>query len=66
MHNDREEHHGDLRLRVDPLQFSGTLQAKVYIDWLHEIEKIFDYKEVSDRVKVKMITIKLKVTTSAW
>jgi hypothetical protein len=52
--------HGDLGFKVELLEFSGTLQAEGFIDWLHEVERIFDYKEVSDRMKVKLVAIKLK------
>lgn len=46
--------------------FSSTLQADGFIDWLNEVERIFDYKEVPDRVKVKLVAIKLKGRASAW
>ncbi|KAE8676682.1 putative CCCH-type zinc finger family protein [Hibiscus syriacus] len=52
-HRGREERHGDLGFRVDLLEFSGTLQAKGFVDWINEVERIFEYKEVPDRVKGK-------------
>jgi hypothetical protein len=45
---------------------SSTLQAEGFIDWLHEVEQIFDYKEVPNRMKVKLVAIKLKGRASAW
>ncbi|KAE8663112.1 putative Quercetin 3-O-methyltransferase 1 [Hibiscus syriacus] len=65
-HRGREERHGDLSFRVDLPEFSGTLQAEGFVDWINEVERIFEYKEVPDRVKVKLITIKLKGRASAW
>ncbi|KAE8672984.1 hypothetical protein F3Y22_tig00111832pilonHSYRG00073 [Hibiscus syriacus] len=65
-HRDREEHHRDLGFRVDLPEFSGTLQAEGFVDWIDEVERIFEYKEVPDRVKVKLIAIKLKGRASAW
>ncbi|KAE8672957.1 putative Quercetin 3-O-methyltransferase 1 [Hibiscus syriacus] len=65
-HRGREERHGDLGFRVDLLEFSGTLQAEGFVDWINEVEHIFEYKEVPDRVKVKLIAIKLKGRASAW
>jgi hypothetical protein len=41
------------------------LQVEGIIDWLHEVERIFDYKEVLDSTKVKLVTIKLKGHASA-
>ncbi|KAE8672958.1 putative CCCH-type zinc finger family protein [Hibiscus syriacus] len=65
-HRGREERHGDLGFRVDLLEFSGTLQAEGFVDWINKVERIFEYKEVPDRVKVKLIAIKLKGRASAW
>ncbi|KAE8668214.1 putative Quercetin 3-O-methyltransferase 1 [Hibiscus syriacus] len=65
-HGRREERHGDLDFRVDLLEYSGTLQAEGFVDWINEVERIFEYKEVPDRVKVKLIAIKLKGRASAW
>ncbi|XP_068638533.1 uncharacterized protein [Aristolochia californica] len=56
----------DLGFRVTLPEFSGTLQAEGFIDWLQEIERIFEYKEVPDNVKVKLVAIKLKGRASAW
>ncbi|KAE8676344.1 putative CCCH-type zinc finger family protein [Hibiscus syriacus] len=65
-HRGREERHGDLGFRVDLPEFFGTLQAEGFVDWINEVERIFEYKEVPDRVKVKLIAIKLKGRASAW
>ncbi|KAE8672853.1 putative CCCH-type zinc finger family protein [Hibiscus syriacus] len=65
-HRGRDERHGDLGFRVDLPEFSGTLQAEGFVDWINEVERIFEYKEVPDRVKVKLIAIKLKGRASAW
>jgi hypothetical protein len=62
----RDWRHGDLGFKVEFPEFSGTLQAEGFINWLHEVERIFEYKEVSDRTKVKLVAIKLKGCASAW
>jgi hypothetical protein len=36
------------------------------IDWLHEVEWIFDYKEVPNCMEVKVVFIKQKGRTFAW
>lgn len=56
----RGERYGDFNFRVKLPDFSSTLQAEGFIDWLHEVERIFDYKEVPNRLKVKLVAIKLK------
>lgn len=65
-HRGREDRHVDLGFRVDLSEFSGTLQAEGFIDWLNEVERIFEYKEVPDRVKLKLVAIKLKGRASTW
>jgi hypothetical protein len=52
--------------KVDLPEFSGTLQAKGFVDWLNELERIFEYKENPDRDKVKLVAIKLKGRAFAW
>lgn len=54
----RDDRNGDFNFRVELPYFFGTLQAKGFIDWLHEVEQIFYYKEVPDRLKVKLVAIK--------
>lgn len=62
----QDERYREFNFRVELPDFSGTLQAEGFIDWLHEVERIFDYKEVLDCLKVKLIAIKLKGQASAW
>lgn len=59
-HYGREELCGDLGFKLDLLEFSSMLQAKGFFDWLHKVERIIGCKEVSDHVKVKLVTIKLQ------
>ena len=61
----REAFMGNLGFRVELPEFSSTLQAKGFIDWLHEVECILDYKEVPNQVKEKLVAIKLKGRASA-
>ncbi len=62
----REEQPNDYGIKVGLPEFAGTLHAEGFIHWLHEIERVFEYKEVPDRVKVKLVSIKLKGRASAW
>ncbi len=48
------------------LKYSGGLQAKGFIDWLKMIERIFEYKDVPEDKKVKLVALKLKGRASAW
>ena len=37
-----------------------------FMDWLNQVERIFDFHEVPDSKKVKLISIKLRGRASAW
>jgi hypothetical protein len=62
----REYQYGHLGFKVELPEFSSTLQAERFINWLHEVERSFDYKEVPGRMKVKLVAIKLKSHASSW
>ncbi|XP_038678354.1 uncharacterized protein LOC119979794 [Tripterygium wilfordii] len=47
-------------------KMSGGLHAEVFIDWLNEIERIFEFKEVPEEAKFKLVAMKLKGRASAW
>lgn len=56
-----EEGHGNkpFDMKVDLPEFEGRIQPDVFINWLNTVERVFDYKVVSDEDKVKMVAIKL-------
>ena len=62
----REDRYKGFGFKIELPEFTGSLQAERFIDWLNELERIFEYKEVSDRDKVKLVAIKLKGRASAW
>jgi hypothetical protein len=51
---------------VDIPGFEGRMQLDEFIDWLNTIERIFDYKDVPDHNKVKLVAIKLQKHASIW
>ena len=53
-------------MKVDIPEFEGKIRPDEFIDWLNSVERIFDYKEVPDEKKVKIVAIKLKKHASAW
>ncbi|VFR02798.1 unnamed protein product [Cuscuta campestris] len=62
----RDDYRGRLGFKVEIPSFSGTLQADDFIDWLNEVDRIFEYKDVPERDKVKLVAIKLHGRASAW
>ena len=46
-------------------EYSDSLQTEMFLDWLDQIECIFEYKKVHNK-KVKLVTLKLTGQASAW
>ena len=51
--------------KIELPEFSGSLSAEDFVDWLNQVERIFDYHEVPDHKKVKLIAIILRSRASA-
>ncbi|VFQ80062.1 unnamed protein product [Cuscuta campestris] len=62
----RDDYRGGLGFKVEIPSFSGTLHTDDFIDWLNEVDRIFEYKEVPDHDKVKLVAIKLQGRACAW
>ncbi|KAM1791319.1 hypothetical protein ACFX12_035298 [Malus domestica] len=56
----------DINMKVDIPEFEGRIKPDEFIDWLNTIERVFNYKEVPDHRKVKIVAIKLTKYASAW
>lgn len=56
----------DNNIKVEIPEFEGRMQGDEFIDWLNTVERIFDYKNVTDDCKVKLVAIKLKKHASIW
>ncbi|GJR94339.1 hypothetical protein Tco_0266513 [Tanacetum coccineum] len=61
-HNDQRNNRSQrgANMRVDILVFGGRIQPDEFIDWIHIMERVFDYQKVHDVLKVKIVSIKLK------
>ncbi|GJX67976.1 putative nucleotidyltransferase, ribonuclease H [Tanacetum coccineum] len=53
-------------MRVDIPMFEGRIQPDEFIDWIHTVERVFDYQDVRDDLKVKIVAIKLKKHAFVW
>jgi hypothetical protein len=53
-------------IRVEIPYFEGRLQPDEFVDWLQTVERVFEYKEVPEEKKVKIIAVKLKKHASIW
>jgi len=52
--------------RVDIPEFEGQLAPDHFRDWLQTVERIFEYREVPENKKVKLVALKLRKYASIW
>ena len=52
--------------RVELPEFEGKLDPDEFLEWLSTVERIFDYKEVPEDKKVKLIALRLRKYASLW
>ena len=57
---DYERDNGDFKLKVDIPFFSGNLNIEHFIDWIVDIDKFFDYIEVPEEKRVRLVACRLK------
>ena len=46
--------------KIELREFYDSLNHEEFVDWLNQVERIFDFHEVTDFKKVKLISIKLR------
>lgn len=56
----------DYRMKMDLPYFNGQLHIEDFFDWILEVERFFDYMEIEDAKKVKLLAYMLKGGGSAW
>lgn len=53
-------------IKVEIPYFEGGVHPNEFIDWLHTVERVFDFKDIPDDRKVKLVAIKFKKHASIW
>ena len=56
----------DYRMKIDLPQFNGQLKIEEFLDWLAEVERLFDYTKIAEEKQAKLVAYKLKGSASAW
>ena len=56
----------DRGVKVDLPEFNGSSDPNVFIDWLHEIERVFEFKGYDDVKRCKVAILKFKSYASLW
>ena len=57
---------GNLDFKVDIPEFEGHLDPDMFLDWLRTVERVFDYKDIPEEKKVKLVALKLRKYASIW
>ncbi|VFQ83905.1 unnamed protein product [Cuscuta campestris] len=52
--------------KVDIPTFEGRNDPDEFLEWLETVEHVFDFKEVSDEKKVKIVSLKFRKYASMW
>lgn len=64
---DRRRVRDDLRyVKADALEFHGGSNSHDFIEWLNDIENLFDVKGYSDKKVTKLLVLKLQKYVSLW
>ena len=63
---DHERDGGDFRLKVDIPYFNGNLNIEDFIDWIADVDKFFEYMEVPEEKRVRLVVCRLKRGASIW
>jgi len=51
---------------VEVSKFEGKLDHYEFLEWLRIMERVFDYKEILEDKKVKLVTLRLGKYISLW
>jgi len=52
--------------RVEIPECEGKLDPEEFLDWLHTMERVFEYKDVPEEKKVKLVALRLRKYASLW
>ncbi|GJZ05108.1 hypothetical protein Tco_0538383 [Tanacetum coccineum] len=55
-----------LGLKIKIPEFTGKVHPDDFIDWLSTIERVFDVRDIPNKLKVKLVAIKLRQHASLW
>ncbi|GKF44393.1 reverse transcriptase domain-containing protein [Tanacetum coccineum] len=55
-----------LGLKIEISEFTGKVHPDNFIDWLSTVERVFDVRDIPDKLKVKLVAIKFRQHASLW
>ncbi|GKF57043.1 hypothetical protein Tco_0170580 [Tanacetum coccineum] len=68
---DRDDRYRDdpiygMGLKIEIPEFTGKVHPDNFIDWLSTVERVFDVRDIPDKLKVKLVAIKHRQHASLW
>ena len=55
---------GDFKVEIP--EFEGKLDPDEFIEWLQTVERVFEFKEIPEDKKVKLVALRLRKYASLW
>jgi hypothetical protein len=62
----RLENAHSFRVKIDLPNFNGHLHIENFLDWILEVENLFDYMQTPEAQQVKLVAYKLRGGAFAW
>lgn len=59
----RSRHSG---LKIEISDYGGSVKSEEFLDWIHSLEKYFEWEEIEDPKRVKLACTKLKGHAAIW
>ncbi|GJR41321.1 reverse transcriptase domain-containing protein [Tanacetum coccineum] len=68
---DRDDSYRDdpirgMELKIEIPEFTGKVHTDDFIDWLSTVERVFDVRDIPNKLKVKVVAIKLRQHALLW
>ena len=51
---------------MDIPKFEGQLDPDLFFDWLQTVEITFEFKDIFEEKKVKLVALKLRKSVAIW